>query len=122
MTGGHHVPIYGIGFEKLASPFKQDTGIKGKTTFMGVEWWGWHFGSHVRAADAYTYVKAMFSPEAQAVFKKGHKFLAGIANPKFAYKMQAKGVNAVKSIPVHPGVSKYLKEVGIWQDDWQEGK
>ena len=51
---------------------------------MGVEWWGWHFGSHVKTAEAYSYVKTMFSPEAQAVFKKGHKFLAGIANPKFS--------------------------------------
>lgn len=113
---------YGIGFEKLAPPFKQDTGIKGKTTYMGVEWWGWHFGSEVKTDDAYTYVKTIFSPKAQAVFKKGHKFFAGITNPKFAREMQQKGISAVQSVPVHPGIAKYLKEIGIWQAEWKVGK
>jgi len=113
---------YGIGFEKLATPFKQDTGIKGKTTWMGVEWWGWHFGSEVKADDAYTYLKTIFSPEAQADFKKGHKFFRGITDPKFAREMQEKGISAVQGVPVHPGVAKYLKEVGLWRTEWKVGK
>lgn len=113
---------YGIGFEQLATPFKQNTGIKGKTTWMGVEWWGWHFASDVKADDAYTYLKTLFSPQAQADFKKGHKFFKGITDPKFAREMQLKGIGAVLGVPVHPGVAKYLKEVKLWQPDWKVGK
>lgn len=113
---------YGIGFEQLAPPFKQNTGIKGKTTWMGVEWWGWHFSSLVKEADAYTYLKTLFSPEAQAVFKNGHKFLAGITDPKFVRVMEEKAIGAVAGVPVHPGVAKYLKEIKLWQPDWKVGK
>lgn len=113
---------YGIGFEKLATPFKQDTGIKGKTTWMGVEWWGWHFGSEVKTEDAYTYLKTLFSPQAQADFKKGHKFFKGITNPQFAREMQIKGIGAVQGVPVHPGIAKYLKEVKLWEPGWKVGK
>ena len=113
---------YGIGFEQLPPPFKQDTGIKGKTTWMGVEWWGWHFASDVKTEDAYTYMKTVFSSQALADFKKGHKFFRGLADPQFAREMQTKGINAVLGVPVHPGVAKYLKEAKLWQPEWQVGK
>ena len=31
-------------------------------------------------------------------------------------------IEAIKDIPVHPGVAKYLKEKGMWKDHWIVGK
>lgn len=113
---------YGIGFEKLAIPFKQDVGLKEKETFVAVEWWGWHFASSVSTDDAYTYTKTFFSSEVMKDFSKAHALLKRIANVDRLKEQQIKGINSVKQEPVHPGVAKFLKEIGIWQDDWKVGK
>ena len=113
---------YGIGLERLHLPFKQDMGLKEKKTFVGVEWWGWHFASRVTTDDAYTYIKTFYSPEVIKDFSKAHALLKRIANVDRLKEIEVKGINSVKQEPVHPGVAKFLKEIGIWQNDWKVGK
>lgn len=36
--------------------------------------------------------------------------------------MQVKAIEAAPGIPVHPGVAKYLKEKGVWKNNWTIGK
>ncbi len=36
--------------------------------------------------------------------------------------MNKESINSIANIPVHPGAARYLKEIGIWQKDWVEGK
>jgi hypothetical protein len=37
-------------------------------------------------------------------------------------EIQTLAIKEAKDIPVHPGVAKYLKEKGVWEDDWKIGE
>jgi len=34
-------------------------------------------------------------------------------------ELQVAGIKDVPNVPVHPGLAKYLKEKGVWEDDWK---
>ena len=88
--------------------------------------WGWsmhygmHPGSHVPTDVMYQIYKIWI--------EKAQSDLAGVSAMMKAYaemdplKIQVRGIEEGKDIPVHPGVAKYLKEKGLWQDHWKIGK
>ena len=80
--------------------------------------WGWHFGAHVSEEDAYQFMKACFTKKGQAKFKAGHKLLAKFLDKNEFMEQQNVGISSIVNIPVHPGVAKYYKEIGVWRDSW----
>jgi len=113
---------YGIGYERLPVWFKKDVGVKEKTTMYAQVAWGWHFAPSVTTNEAYTFMKTYSSPAVLEGFSKSHALLKDNSDINVIKEKQINYINTVKQEPIHPGVAKWLKEIGIWQDDWKEAR
>ena len=90
------------------------------------EIWGWvvHYGFHVAPNVPTEIMYGIY----KTWIERAQSDLAPVnATLKFYAEhdplaQQVKGINEAKDIPVHPGVAKYLKEKGLWQDSWTVGK
>ncbi len=104
----------GVGVAECKIPFKNITG----STYMVTEWWGWGFAGDVSEDAAYQFMKGLFKKESTLRFKVGHRFLSRLLSKEdFIYGV-TEGINSIPKIPVHPGVARYYKEIGCWQDNW----
>lgn len=79
---------------------------------------GWHPGSDMPTEAMYNMYKAWMDNKEE--LGEVNAYLEYWA--KDALAMQVKAIDAAKTIPVHPGVAKYLKEKGVWKDSWIIGK
>jgi uncharacterized protein len=79
---------------------------------------GWHPGADMPTQVMYDMYK---------VWMENAKEVANV-NAYLAYwakdpvGMQLKAIGAAPNIPVHPGVARYLKEKGVWNNSWAIGK
>ncbi|PKN63063.1 MAG: hypothetical protein CVU57_21375 [Deltaproteobacteria bacterium HGW-Deltaproteobacteria-15] len=96
--------------------FKQDIGVD-KIPGWAL-WFGFQWGSDVDAEMVYKSVKSFFEG-AQDLAKISKAFEVFAADPKAA---TIAAISSTPDVPVHPGASKYYKEIGIWQKNWIEGK
>ena len=79
---------------------------------------GWHPGSDMPTDVMYQMYKTWM--EKADEIANINAFLAYWA--KDPVGMQVKAIGSAPTIPVHPGVAKYLKEKGLWKDHWTIGK
>jgi uncharacterized protein len=92
--------------------FSKDVGVK---TILGVPLL---FGYNVRADMPEEFVYKMVN----TLYNKREELLK--SDPGFAplasdfTGMQARGINAYPTAPVHPGLAKFLKEKKAWNDKW----
>jgi hypothetical protein len=92
--------------------FSKDVGVK---TILGVPLL---FGYNVRADMPEEVVYKMVN----TFYNKREEFVKG--DPGFTplardfTGMQARGINANPTLPVHPGLAKFLKEKKAWNDKW----
>jgi TRAP transporter TAXI family solute receptor len=92
--------------------FSKDVGVK---TILGVPLL---FGFNVRADMPEEIVYKMLN----ALFNKREELLK--SDPGFAplasdfTGMQARGINANPTVPVHPGLAKFMKEKKAWNEKW----
>lgn len=80
-------------------------------------YYGFHVGLEIPEADVYQMLniiekKAAELAKADSAFKQIAKDMAG---------MQRDGVrSAVKFVPVHPGLAKWMREKGVWDSKWDD--
>jgi TRAP transporter TAXI family solute receptor len=92
--------------------FSKDVGVK---TILGVPLL---FAYNVRADMPEEFVYKMVT----TLYNKREELLK--SDPGFAplasdfTGMQARGINALPTAPVHPGLAKFLKEKKVWNDKW----
>jgi TRAP-type uncharacterized transport system substrate-binding protein len=92
--------------------FSKDVGVK---TILGVPLL---FGYNVRADMPEEFVYKMVN----ALYNKREELLK--SDPGFAplvsdfIGMQARGINATPTAPVHPGLAKFMKEKKAWNEKW----
>jgi uncharacterized protein len=90
------------------------------------ELWSWtlHYGYHPApdiSTDVMYNIYKLWIEKADSELKdisSTLKFYA-LGNP---IDYQVNGIAEAKGIPVHPGVAKYLKEKGLWKDEWVIGQ
>jgi uncharacterized protein len=79
---------------------------------------GWHPGGDMPTDVMYQMYKAWM--EHAMEIANVNAYLENWA--KDPVGMQVKAIDTAPSIPVHPGVAKYLKEKGLWKSNWTIGK
>ncbi len=79
---------------------------------------GWHPGPAMPTEVMYQMYKAWL--EHAKEIANVNAFLEYYARDPIG--MQVKAIDTAPSIPVHPGVAKYLKEKGLWKSNWTVGK
>jgi len=96
--------------------FTQDIGME-EIPGIGVMY-GWVFHPSTDTDLVYKFTKAMFENP------KPLLEISPMFEPwgKEAKEISKKALGACAGVPVHPGAAKYYKEIGIWQDNWVEGK
>jgi len=92
--------------------FSKDVGVK---TILGVPLL---FGYNVRADMpedvVYRMLNAFYNQREDLV--KGDPGFTPLARDFMG--MQARGINANPTVPVHPGLAKFMKEKKAWNDKW----
>jgi len=109
----------GVSFIEAApeSAFKtQDIGLA-KLPGVGI-WYGYPYAPFADPDLAYQAVKAIFE-HVDAMREISKLYHLWASDPKGT---QISGISAIPDIPVHPGIARYYKEIGIWQPNWKEGK
>ena len=111
-------PGYGFGFDvPVGAPFTQQ--IDADECYGVYAMWGMMFAPYLDANLLYEMLVMLeehtdewveMAPAASLVKEKG-----------FA-KLSAQGIGSVPDVPVHPGAAKWLKERGLWQDEWIIGE
>lgn len=79
---------------------------------------GWHPGGDMPTEVMYQMYKAWME-KAKEIATVNAYLDAWSKDP---VGMQVKAIDTAPSIPVHPGVAKYLKEKGLWKSNWTIGK
>ena len=88
----------------------------GPSTLQGVPiLFGYNVRSDMSEAIVYKMIKAFYDKRDELV-----KLEAGfIPMAKDFVGMQAQGINANPTVPVHPGLAKFMKEQKAWDDKWK---
>lgn len=86
--------------------------------FMVSTYYGFHTGKNVPSEYIYRMVKTLIE-NAEEV-SKTHAVAKLYA--KDPLKLQIEAIDSAPDIPVHPGTAKYLKERGVWKDEWKIGE
>lgn len=93
-----------------------------KANPSGVWLWGsyqgWHPGGDMPTEVMYQMYKAWM--EHASEIANVNAYLEYWARDPIG--IQLKAIESANSIPVHPGVAKYLKEKGLWKNHWVIGK
>jgi uncharacterized protein len=79
---------------------------------------GWHPGGDMPTEVMYQMYKAWL--EKAMEITNVNAYLEYYARDPVG--MQVKAIDTAPTIPVHPGVAKYLKEKGFWKSNWTIGK
>ena len=92
---------------------------KGMGDAYGIPFYfGYHAGTDFPEKDAYRWLICL---ENNAGFLA--KLDPGFAALKADFAgFQVKGIKSVPTIPVHPGLARYLKEKGLWEAEWKIAK
>lgn len=78
-------------------------------------YYGFHMGTEVPEDVVYRMLKILEAHAQElAEYDPGFELLA-----KDFAGFQVKGIESIPEIPVHPGLAKFLKEKGLWQDEWK---
>ena len=96
-----------------ASVFPEDVGVD---EFVGVRiYYGFHVGLNLDEETVYRLIKTVEAnigelAQLDPAFSQLAEGFAGF---------QARAVESLADlVPVHPGLAKYLKEEGLWREDW----
>ncbi|MEM4488395.1 MAG: TAXI family TRAP transporter solute-binding subunit [Desulfurococcaceae archaeon] len=79
--------------------------------------YGFHVGPEVSEDVVYRFIKTL---EAKAGELANLNPMLRLLSEDFI-GLQAGGIEANKNVPVHPGLAKYMKERGIWNNEWRVG-
>ena len=95
--------------------FSKDVGVK---EFTGVRiYYGFHTGTNLDEDTVYRLLKTIYAnidklAELDPAFSQVQKDFLGF---------QKEAIEVSKEIPLHPGYAKFLKENGVWSDEWKVG-
>jgi len=79
---------------------------------------GYQTGPDMPEDKVYSFVKALCENTSELLkVSKGFKGMhdAGL-------DFQIKTINSIPDVPIHPGMAKYLKEQGKWNENWKIGQ
>jgi len=93
-------------------------GEKGKKVRGWEFYWGWGLSPDLPEKYAYAITKTLVEQS----HKKGAAIRHIEAFAKQPLDIMTKGIGTIPNLPVHPGVAKYLKEKGVWKDNWKIGR
>ena len=110
------VPGYATPTLDTKTVFSQDMGA-GQVNVIA-DYYGFHIGNKLSTEGAYRVIKVLIE-KANDVAKVHATLKAYAADP---LGMQVKAISSIPNIPVHPGVAKYLKEKGVWKNEFKIGK
>lgn len=96
--------------------FSQDVGVE--KIWAWEDYYGFGLGPHIPEDAAYWFTKAQV--EYVDEMAEMHPFFKTLLKDPFWATVKA--IDSNPDIPVHPGVARYLKEVGVWKDYWKIGK
>jgi len=96
--------------------FSQDMGAPQVNVIA--DYYGFHIGNKLSAEGGYRVFKVLIEKASEVA--KVHATLKAYAEDPLG--MQVKAISSIPDIPVHPGVAKYLKEKGVWKDEFKIGK
>ncbi|MET1127736.1 MAG: TAXI family TRAP transporter solute-binding subunit [Thermoproteota archaeon] len=104
-----------LGESPTSPAFPKDVGTD---KLIGVRiYYGFHTGTNIDEETVYKLIKFV---------ERNAKKLAEI-DPAYSQiaedflGFQVEAVNAAKFVPLHPGLAKYLKEKGVWNEEWKVG-
>jgi TRAP transporter TAXI family solute receptor len=95
--------------------FAQDMGVPQVNAIA--DYYGFHIGNKLSTEDAYKVIKILVEKANEVA--KIHGTLRAYAEDPL--DMQVKAISTIPDIPVHPGVAKYLKEKGVWKNEFKIG-
>jgi TRAP-type uncharacterized transport system substrate-binding protein len=78
---------------------------------------GYQTGPNLSTEHVYSFVKALL--ENSGELSKVSEGFKGLHEGQLGFQIDA--INSVPDVPVHPGLAKYLKEKGQWNDKWVVG-
>jgi len=113
--------IVGLTAGKISNQFMRPANQKINPT----EPWAWsvhfgfHPGKHIPTEIMYNIYKTWIEYAEEDLAPVNASLKEYSKNP---LKIQTLAIEEAKDIPVHPGVAKYLKEKGVWEDDWKIGE
>lgn len=117
-AAGEETGIYAV-LENWVDPkevFSTDVKVTSgdKITVLAI-YYGFHVGTEVPEDVVYKMLKVL-EEHAQELAELNPAFKV-LAEDFVGFQVQA--VNSNKNIPLHPGLAKYLKEKGVWNDEWK---
>jgi TRAP-type uncharacterized transport system substrate-binding protein len=97
----------------IKKAYTRDLGVK---ELYGVPFYfGQHFGIDIPEDGVYRILKVLEESAGDLV-----KLEAGFGPlAKDFAGFQVKGIRSIPTVPVHPGLAKYLKEKGLWDSSWK---
>jgi hypothetical protein len=96
--------------------FSQDMGVPQVNVIA--DYYGFHIGNKLSTEGGYRVFKVLIEKANEVA--KVHATLKAYAEDPLG--MQVKAISSIPDIPVHAGVAKYLKEKGVWQNEFKIGK
>jgi TRAP-type uncharacterized transport system substrate-binding protein len=110
------VPGYSTPALDTKKVFAQDMGVPKVNAIA--DYYGFHVGNKLSAEGAYRVFKVLI--EKANEISKIHGTLKVYAEDPLG--MQVAGISSIPDIPVHPGVARYLKEKGVWRNEFKIGQ
>ncbi len=110
------VPGYATPTLDTKKVFSQDMGVPQVNAIA--DYYGFHIGNKLSTEGAYKVIKVLIEKANEVA--KVHATLKAYAEDPIG--MQVKAISSIPDIPVHPGVAKYLKEKGVWRNEFKIGK
>lgn len=110
------VPGYATPTLDTKKVFSQEMGVAQVNAIA--DYYGFHIGNKLSTDAAYKVFKVLVEKANEVA--KVHATLKAYAEDPLG--MQVKAISSIPDIPVHPGVAKYLKEKGVWKNEFKIGK
>ncbi len=109
------IPVATVGVEA----FPEDVGVD---QFTGVKiYYGFHTGTNLDEDIVYTLLNILYKKAGELA--QLDKSFSQVAEDMIGFQVEA--INALYAkgvdVPIHPGLAKFLKEHGAWNDSWTIG-
>ena len=104
-----------VGESPTQPAFPKDVGVE---KLVGVRiYYGFHTGTNIDEETVYKLIKFV-EANAKRLAEVDPAF-SQIAEDFLGFQVEA--ANAAKFVPLHPGLAKYLKDKGVWNEEWKVG-
>lgn len=104
-----------IGESPTSPAFPKDVGTD---KLIGVRiYYGFHTGTNIDEEVVYKLIK--FVEQNAVKLAEIDPAFSQVAEDFLGFQIEA--INAAKFVPLHPGLAKYMKEKGVWNEEWKVG-